>query len=147
MACNLFYGVHNSSNKSRAPPQQWYTTCETRILIFESTRIQKLLVRYKVIYCPYEPQMSVQTCTQPPEGILIYYRRDGVVAFIWAVGDTLEQITGHSIDKTKLNIYRIFTGFWYMVGARVLRANLKQAISALPFPPASWLRPYDNFHS
>ena len=30
-----------------------------------------------------------------------------LVAFIWAIGGTLEQITRHVIHKTKLNIYRV----------------------------------------
>ena len=40
-------------------------TLETRTLIFESSRTHKLVVRYKVIYWPYELPMGVQTCTQP----------------------------------------------------------------------------------
>ena len=42
-----------------------YKTPKTRTLIFESSRTHKLVVRYKVIYWPYELPMGVKTCTQP----------------------------------------------------------------------------------
>ena len=61
----MFYGDPNSSNESHGVPRQCYTTYKTRTLIFESSRTHKLVVRYKVIYWPYELLMSAQTCTQP----------------------------------------------------------------------------------
>ena len=65
ITCNLFWGGPNSSNESHEPPRQCYTTYKTRTLIFESSRTHKLVVRYKVIYWPYELPMSAQTCTHP----------------------------------------------------------------------------------
>ena len=38
------------------------------------------------------------------------------VAFIRAIVGLLEQITRHSIHKTKLNIYSVFTVFWWTLG-------------------------------
>ena len=40
-----------------------------------------------------------------------------VGAFVWAIVGTMEQIMGHFIHKTKLNIYRI------LVDVRVLRVK------------------------